>query len=81
MKNAKTESPKPSASVEALVGIVEIVLKARDVAKPTLGEIARIAGRASAVLLRISDVDERISVENAAIMAIAKKRNLLVTEA
>jgi hypothetical protein len=80
MKKSET-TPKPSASVEALVGIVEIVLKARDVAKPTLGEIARIAGRASVVLLRISNVDERISVENAAIMAIAKRRNLLLTEA
>ena len=43
---------------------------------PALADVARIVAAASRVL-RIADVDERISVENAAIMAFAKQRGLV----
>ena len=39
-------------------------------------EVLRGNGASSRVL-RIADLDERISVENAAVMALAKKRNLV----
>jgi hypothetical protein len=75
MKQAKTETLRPKAT-EALAAITEIVLQFRDDEKPTLSGIARITGRASG-LPRIQDLDERISVENAATVQIAKRHNLM----
>jgi hypothetical protein len=75
MKAPNKDVSKPKA-VETLVSIAEIVLGFRGEAKPTLGTVARIIGRASG-LLRISDLDERISVENAATVAIARKLSLV----
>jgi hypothetical protein len=40
--------------------------------KPTLGGIARITGRAGG-LLRIKDADERMAVENAATLELARR--------
>ena len=40
-----------------------------------LSDVARVVGASSRVL-RIADLDERISVENATVMALAKKRRL-----
>jgi hypothetical protein len=69
-----TEQPK---AVAALTIIAETVLQFRHADQnPTLSEIARIAGRASG-LLRIADLDEKISVENAATIALAKKLNIV----
>jgi hypothetical protein len=75
------KSPKPAErpkAVEALAAITEIALQFRtgpDQA-PTLNEIARITGQASR-LLRIQDIDEKISVENAATVQLAKKHSLM----
>ena len=75
-----SKQPKlgPKAAVEALVAVVETVLPFRvePETAPTLGEVARVVGQASR-LLRISDADERITVENQATVALAKKRNLM----
>jgi len=43
---------------------------------PTLADIARVVGASSRVL-HTRDLDERISVQNAAVMVLAKKRNLV----
>jgi hypothetical protein len=59
-----------------VTGIAKIVLAYREVDKPNLGTISRVAGRASR-LLRISELDERMSVENAATLALAKKLSLV----
>jgi hypothetical protein len=39
------------------------------------GDMARLVGQASR-LFRFQDIDERISVENAVTVALARKRNL-----
>jgi hypothetical protein len=75
------KTPKPEnqpRAVEALASIVELALPFRMGAgqQPTLSEIARLAGQASR-LLRLADVDEKISVENAGTVALAKKRGLM----
>jgi hypothetical protein len=48
------------------------VLAFRGEEKPTLSAVARLMNRASD-LLRLSDLDERLSVENAATIALAQK--------
>ena len=45
-------------------------------ARPTLASVARLMNRASS-LLRIGDLDERISIENQATLMLAKKLNLV----
>jgi hypothetical protein len=64
MKNPKAEG-QPKAAVEAVAAIAEIVLQFRGDEKPTLSDIARITGRPSG-LLRVQDMDQKITVENAA---------------
>jgi hypothetical protein len=44
--------------------------------KPNLATVARVANRASG-LLRIQDLDEKIEVENAATIQIAKRHGLM----
>lgn len=76
MKSSKpAERPK---AVEVLAAITEIAMQFRTGPEqsPTLNEIARITGQASR-LLRITDLDEKISVENAATVQLAKKHNLM----
>jgi hypothetical protein len=79
-KQTKTENGnnKPKAT-EAIVSITETVLAYRNSSKPSLALIARVAGRASS-LPHIEDVDEKISCENAATIAVAKKHSLPITE-
>jgi len=74
--NAKTKSTTDAQppNVTALAAIVTTVLDYRK-EKPTLGGVARIAGRASA-LLRIPK-DNRTSVENAATLEICRRYDLL----
>ena len=43
---------------------------------PTISDLARVVNTASR-LLRFSNLDERIEVENAAVLALAKKRQLV----
>jgi hypothetical protein len=72
---AKSESTKPTAT-DTLVSISELVLKFRGEEKPNLATVARVANRASG-LLRIKDLDEKMEVENAATIQIAKKHGLM----
>jgi hypothetical protein len=75
MKAVKS-SERPKA-VDTMVNVVELVLPFRVGEKqPTLGDMARLVGQASR-LFRFQDIDERISVENAVTVALARKRNLV----
>jgi hypothetical protein len=68
------ERPK---AVDCLVGIVEQAIAYRFVDRtPTLSDLARLTNTASR-LLRFTDVDERIETENAATLALVKKRGLV----
>jgi hypothetical protein len=58
-------------AVDAITAIADVVI-GRSSTKLTLGEVARIANRAAA-LLRLKDGD----VENASAVAIARKHNLV----
>jgi hypothetical protein len=75
----KTENGSKPKAVEAVTSIAETVLAFRNGGKPSLAQIARIAGRASS-LLHLDNVDEKISVENAATIAVAKRHSLPITE-
>jgi hypothetical protein len=68
-----TEQPKALAT---LVNIVDLAITFRFPETPSLSDVARLVG-ASSRLLHIRDLDERISVENACVMEIAKKRSLV----
>jgi hypothetical protein len=71
---AKSDTAKPKA-VDVLTDISEIVLRFRE-DKPTIAAIARVTNRASH-LLRIGALDERLEVENAATVQLAKKHGLM----
>jgi hypothetical protein len=58
-----------------LASVVELVIKFRE-DRPTIAAIARVTNRASH-LLRIGGLDERLEVENAATIALAKKYSLM----
>ncbi|MCK1478056.1 hypothetical protein IVB27_25445 [Bradyrhizobium sp. 197] len=73
-QQSKSEQNK---RIEALVAIADVVLAYQDNAKPSLGEVARITSRASG-LLRIKG-DERMAIENAATLEIARARSLLLS--
>jgi hypothetical protein len=75
LKTATSASPKPKAD-DVLIAITESVLAYRGEARPNLATIARLINRSSA-LLRISDLDERMSVENLATVSLAKKLGLM----
>jgi hypothetical protein len=69
-----TEQTKP---LDALIGIVDLAIPYRYPEKiPTLSDLARLVASASRVL-HVRDLDERISAENAAVLALAKKRGLV----
>ena len=69
-----TEHPK---ALDALIGIVDVAIPYRYPERiPTLSHLARLVASASRVL-HVRDLDERISVENAAVLALAKKRGLV----
>jgi hypothetical protein len=72
-----TTEPRPRA-IDVLVGIVDIVLAFRFAERtPTLSDMARVVSTASR-LLRFSNLDEkRIECENAAVLALARKRQLV----
>jgi hypothetical protein len=63
----RVKQPKPETSPPKATAV-----------EATLSGIAQIAGRASG-LLRIQDLDERISVENAATVALAKRLRALLS--
>jgi hypothetical protein len=69
-----TEKPK---AVETLTNIVEQAIAFRFTERsPTIGDLARLTNTANR-LLRFSDIDERLSVENATTVALAKKLSLM----
>jgi hypothetical protein len=73
-KPSTTEKPK---AVDTLVAIVEMVIPHRFADRqPSLGDVARLTNTASRTL-RFQDVDERISVENAVTLAVARKLQLV----
>jgi hypothetical protein len=73
-KATVTERPK---AVDALVDITERAIAFRFADRtPSLNEMVRMVGTASR-LLRYADQDERIEVENATVLALAKKRQLM----
>ena len=64
-------------NAEALIGITEQAIAFRFAEKtPTLSDVVRVVSTASR-LLRYVDSDERIEVETAAVLALAKKRQLV----
>jgi len=76
------ERPK---ALDVLVGVTELALTYRYPERaptryperaPTLADMARVVSTASR-LLRFSNLDERIETENLAVLALAKKRNLV----
>jgi hypothetical protein len=71
---AKPNTAKPKA-VDVLAAVTETVLGYRG-DKPTIAAIARVTNRASH-LLRIGDLDERLEIENAATVLLAKKHGLM----
>jgi hypothetical protein len=76
---AKTPTPaaeRPKA-VDTVVTITETAIAHRYADRsPTLAEMARVVSTASR-LLRFSNLDERIETENAAVLLLAKKRQLV----
>ena len=76
MKQPSKPAEQPRA-LDTLVAMVDQAVSFRFAERvPTLADIARVVSASSRVL-HIRDLDERISVENAAVMVLAEKRNLV----
>jgi hypothetical protein len=72
--STQAERPKP---LDVLIGVTEIALEYRYANRtPTISDMARVVSTASR-LLKFSNLDERIEVENLAVLALAKKRQLV----
>ena len=64
-------------ALTTLVSIVDLAITFRFPEKtPSMADIARTVGASSRVL-HIRDLDERISIENLAVMEVARKRQLV----
>ena len=69
-----TDQPKV---VETLVAIIDLVIPLRYPNRdPSLSDICRLTSTASRCL-KFGDLDERIETENRAVLALAKKRQLV----
>ena len=78
MAKASTTStePRPKA-VDVLVNVVELTLNYKFPDRvPTISEMARTVSVASR-LLRFSNIDEKIELENQVVLVLAKKRELI----
>ena len=76
-KMAKVSTEQQPKAVDTLIGITEQAIAFRFADKTvTLSDVVRVVGTASR-LLRNDNVDERIEVENATVLALAKKRQLV----
>jgi hypothetical protein len=76
MAKTTTTAERPKA-LDTLIGIVDLATTFRFVDRtPTLSDLACLTATASRCL-RYDDIDERISTENAAVLALAKKRQLV----
>ena len=77
MKQPVKTTEQPNKAVDALIGIVDVAIAFRFAERvPTLSDLARVVAASSRVL-HIRDLDERIAVENGAVMVLAKKRGLV----
>jgi hypothetical protein len=77
MAKASTTTPERPKALDTLVAVTEIALAYRYAERtPTLSDMARVVSTASR-LLRFKDLDERIEVENLAVLALARKRQLV----
>lgn len=73
----QTTQPERPKAIDVLVGLTEIALEYRYADRtPTISDMARTVAVASR-LLRFSSLDEKIEVENLAVLALAKKRQLV----
>jgi hypothetical protein len=71
---ATTDRPK---ALDTLIGIVEQAVAFRHADRtPTLTDLARLTSTASRCL-RYDNVDEQISVTNAAVISVAKRHNVI----
>lgn len=69
-----TDQPK---ALDTMIAIVDQAIAFRFSDRtPTLSDVARIVAQSSRVM-HIRDLDERIAVENACVMSLAKKRGLV----
>jgi hypothetical protein len=76
MKQPKAAADAPKA-LDTLVAISDLAIGHRFQDRtPRLSDVAKAVALGSR-LLRFSDIDERISTENAAVLQLAKKRSLL----
>ena len=76
MKQPQKPTTEPKA-LDTLVAIVDLAIEFRFGEKaPTLADLVRMVG-ASSRALNIRDRDERASIENAAVMEIARKKQLV----
>ena len=76
MAKAPQTTERPRA-LDTLVSVTEIALAYRYQDRtPTLSDMARVVSTASR-LLRFSNLDERIETENQAVLALARKRQLV----
>jgi hypothetical protein len=77
MASKTTVTAERPRAVDTIIAITEQALGYRFVERtPTLSDVARVVSTASR-LLRFTDLDERIEVENAAVLQLAKKRQLV----
>ena len=77
MAKTPQTSEKPKAALDTLVAIVDQAIDFRFAEKVlSVADIARVVGASSRVL-HIKDLDEKISVENAAVLVLAKRRGLV----
>jgi hypothetical protein len=68
----KTEPASKPKAADTLITVAEAVLAYRNEKRVTLALLSRIMNRASG-MLRINDIDERMELENAATLTLAKK--------
>jgi hypothetical protein len=74
--SAPTGAERPKA-LDVLVSVTELALTYRYPERtPTLSDMARTVSTASR-LLRFSNLDERIETENLAVLALARKRQMV----
>jgi hypothetical protein len=75
MATKTTKSDNQPKALETMISIAALALEHRG-GPPRLADIVRTVGQASRCL-RIKDLDERLSTENAATMEIAKKLSVI----
>jgi hypothetical protein len=74
----KTEPASKPTAADTLIVMAEAALAYRNDKRVTLALLSRLMNRASG-MLRINDIDERMELENAATLTLAKKLGLVVS--